>query len=405
MTARIFCLGIIVSFVAAGTLGAQSQSGSEPRSGKAEQYDPTLPLAQYPVKIPPVYCETCIRQRRIKMKRHPIRLLEMDGRDVIGFIKKKPVHYLEWDHIKFVCQIPSVNLAVEMMPKLEEEKRNWKFLKQEIDDLKPLFSRARVGTLNSHQMAHLMMNRLIRFYKRFEKEMDFWKAVDGLVLADYGLGPHLGMRGPYEIFVLKGRNDYLKWEDKFLGKRSIVGQKWHLFTDRVLVFTTYYYGGIKIFNNFLQHNFSHLLVWGYRGWTFKLPGWIHIGYAHWIERNINPKFNTFCYDEGGEPFTVKGWRWEVRIRKDVVASDYTPLAELKPKIEMAEFAGNDHLICWSIVRFMIEHDRKKWREFVENVSLPQRISQDEALRKSYGWSFNVLEELWREHVLKTYPKP
>ena len=72
---------------------------------------------------------------------------------------------------------------------------------------------------------------------------------------------------------------------------------------------------------------------------------------------------------------------------------------------MAEFVGNDHLVCWSIVDYLIEYDPKKWRDFVEYISRPGRMSQDEALRKSHGWTFNKLEDLWRNHVLTTYPKP
>lgn len=404
----LFCAFTALLGSLAAPLTAQSGGEQEPAKAEVERKpaEGENPIAgMVSMKMPQVYCETCIRERRVKDKRHDLRLIERDGRDVIAYVKKKPVHYLEWKHIKFVCQIPSVNLAVEMQPKCAEEKRNLKFLRVEIADLKPLFPGIRAGTLNSHQMAHLFMNRLIRYYRTFEKEMKFWKAVDGLVLADYGMGPHLGMRSPFEIYVLKGENNYLRWEDKFIGRRSIAGQKWHLFTDRSLVFTTYYYGNVKLFNNFLMHNFSHLLLWGYRGWTFKLPGWMHIGYAHFVERSITPKFNTLCFDEGGEPETVKGWRWAIKVRKAVVSSNYTPFPELKPRVEMAEFIGNDHLICWSLVKYMIEHDPAKWRELIELISRPGRMSQDDALKKSYGWSFNVLEEQWREHVLATYPKP
>ena len=356
------------------------------------------------IKIPEVYCTRCIREKRIKAKRKAFRLMEQDGQNVIADLKK-PVYYLEWKHIKFVSQIPAVNLAVEMQPKNEQERENWKYLKLEIEDLKSLFPRARVGPLNPHQMAHLMMNRMIRFYLRFEKEMEFWKAVEGLNLPDYGMGPHLGMKGAYEMYVLKGKNHYLKWEDKFLGRKSIVGQKWHLFQDRVLVWTSYYYGNIKLFNNFLHHNFAHILFWGYRGWTFKLPGWIHVGFAHHVERSITKRFNTFCYDEGGEPPSIKGWKWELKVRKAVDAGRYTPMVELKPKIEMPEFNGMDHLVSWSVVKFMIEFDKKKFRDFVDLVSRPEQMPQEKALKQSYGWTFNLLEELWREHVVATYPKP
>ena len=397
--ARAFWFGLLLTFLTVGAPTAQPATQSA--ADRSRRAAPT----EEQIKIPPVYCETCIREKRIQMEKHPIRLLERDGREVIDFIKKRDVHYLESDHIKFVSQIPSVNLAVEMMPKCEEEKRNWKFLKQEIDDLKPLFPRIRVGTLNSHQMAHLMMNRLIRFYATFEKEMDFWKAVEGITLSEYGMGPHLGMVNPFEVYVLRSKHDYLAWEDKFIGRKSIVGQKWHLFADHALVFTSYYHGNFKLFNNFVQHNVAHLFLWGYRGWTFKLPGWIHIGYAHFVERNITPKYNTVCYDEGGEPPTVKGWRWGIKVRKAVVANSYTTLADLKDRVEMAEFTGNDHLICWSIVRYLIEFDKVKWRNFVDLVNRHERMSQEEALRKSYGWSFNILGERWREHVIETYPRP
>ena len=72
---------------------------------------------------------------------------------------------------------------------------------------------------------------------------------------------------------------------------------------------------------------------------------------------------------------------------------------------MPEFSGMDHLISWSVVKFMIEFDKKKFRDFVDLVSRSEQMPQEKALKQSYGWTFNLLEELWRDHVVATYPKP
>ncbi len=352
------------------------------------------------IEIPVIYSSRLIRKRKLDVERmKPFTLLDRDGDEVLKAIKGK-VDYFEWKHIKLVCQLPTVNLAVEMAPKTPEERKNWEFLEHEIADLKRIFPNARVGTLDGHKMGHLVMNRLMRFYLKFEKEMRFWDAVKGWNLKDYGMGPHLGQKAPFEIYVLK-RNNYFKFEDKFVGRKSVAGQKHIVYAKDALVYLCPYEGPFPRFNNQLHHCFAQLLIWAYRHWSFDLPGWLHTGFGHFIERSITPRYNTFDFDEGGDAnIQVSGWKWEKDVRKMVASRKYTPIAELKTKLQMSEFTGKEFQIAWSLVRYLAEMDKAKFRDFVDLIS--QKIDQDEALKRIYGWSFNVFEERWREHVLETY---
>lgn len=354
------------------------------------------------IEIPVIYSDRMIKRKKLDIPRlQPERLLQLNAKDVIaGVGKKPPVYYFEWKHIKFVCQFPTINLAIEMAPKTPRERRNWEFMKQEIEDLRRVFPKAKLGTMNGHQIAHLVMNRLVRFYKKFEKEMRFWDEVKGIKLADYGMGPHLGQRAPFEIFVLKKRN-YFKWEDRFIGRKSIAGQKWNLMEDGALTFACYYDGPFPRFNNHLHHNFAQILLWGYRFWSFKLPGWIQMGFGHYIEREITPRYNSFDYDEAGAEGIPKSWRFKKRIYKLVVGKKTTPFAELKGWIQPSEFSGNDFQQIWSMTEFLIAHDRDRYRDFL--ILISKKVDQDQALKKAFGWSFNVFEERWKDYVRKNYP--
>lgn len=394
---RVAPLALLLWCLAAALPSAQAYYAKDVKPGEGGWYD------LRGIEIPVIYSDYLIKRRKLEVERkHDFRLMQFKGEDVIkGIPNKQRAYYFEWEHIKFVGQFPTVNLAVEMAPKTPRERRNWEFMKQEIADLKRVFPNAKLGTLNGHQVAHLVMNRIVRFYKKFEKEIRFWEEMNGIKLADYGMGPHLGQKAPFEIYVIKDKRSYLKWEDRFIGRKSVFGQKWHLTQDGALVFSSYYVGPFPRFNNFLHHNLAQLFLWGYRHWGFKLPGWVQMGFGHYIEREITPRYNSYDFDEGGVKSMPKSWRFKKKIFKLVAAKKTRPFAEIKSWIEPSEFDGNDFQQIWSMTEFLIAHDKKRYRDFLDLIS--QKVDQDEALKKTFGWSFNVFEERWKDYVRKNYP--
>ena len=65
------------------------------------------------------------------------------------------------------------------------------------------------------------------------------------------------------------------------------------------------------------HSMTTTLLNGYRHYSYDLPVWVLEGCAHWFERRINPRFNSFTSSEGSSPVRYNKEDWSEPVRKGV----------------------------------------------------------------------------------------
>ncbi len=163
-----------------------------------------------------------------------------------------------------------------------------------------------------------------------------------------------------------------------------------------------------------MHSATHNFISGYLHYSFDLPVWIREGLAHWFERRISPRCNSFTRSEGAAPIDDHEWRWKLETRKLFKTQKYTPFSELYKWRDFGQLEFNDHVMIWSRWDYLMSLGKDKFAKFMKLAKgqvdpTTASISKDivegtrDALQKAYGLTPLTLDERWKQWVEDTYP--
>ncbi|HJM38782.1 MAG TPA: hypothetical protein QGG59_01570 [Planctomycetota bacterium] len=297
-----------------------------------------------------------------------------------------------------------------------------KIYRAELSELQKKYPKVnpKTRTLDKWHRIHLLANRMERFYSdaRASFGCSPLEFLDEGKNKRRGTGPYLGEKDKYEILVVDERTLYREYMTLNWGLAYVKPQRWNNVDRDCLWF------GLSLeqeeiehdrkLQNIVIHGLAHNLLDGYMHYSFELPVWLTEGYAHWAERENDPRYTTFCSVEGSlhEGKTLIDWRPEVRklVRKNEAAS----FATLIRRASFAEIGWEDHLICWSKMDFLLETKPKEFGVFLTEIvsrrdkqGYPDGSNMDnvqrDGFKKHFGWTLNKAEEKWKEWVLVTYP--
>jgi hypothetical protein len=71
-----------------------------------------------------------------------------------------------------------------------------------------------------------------------------------------------------------------------------------------------------------------------------------------MERQVNPRFNSFDGSEGSLPEMTRKWKWEPDVKKLVLSGDAPRLAELVRYKDYGELELDDHFTTWSMIDYL-----------------------------------------------------
>lgn len=236
-----------------------------------------------------------------------------------------------------------------------------------------------------------------------------------------GFGPYLGMKGKYLLLLTENGGTYTDYLKRYIGRDSNLGQRWHFKEVGSL-----FYGvaadsdGARLDHDTALHcnlafNIAHNLIDGFRHYSYDLPVWIKEGLAHWFERRVDPRWNSFDQNEGSLADMKPVWRWEPKVRQLVAADKGTPLAEASTWRDYGQIGFEDHMLLWSRWDYLLSLDKARFADFMMQVKGrvdPVTWRPDpsdligaarDALLKTYSLTPLTLDEKWKEWVLKTYP--
>ena len=135
--------------------------------------------------------------------------------------------------------------------------------------------------------------------------------------------------------------------------------------------------------------------------------------AHWFERQISPRFNSFTRSEGAAPIEARQWRFDLETRKYLGNGKFTAFSDIMKRRDFGEFDFPDHVMIWSRQDYLMSLGKKKYAQFMKLAKaqvdpLTGQTMGDivegtrMALREAYGLSPLSLEEKWRAFVLESY---
>lgn len=263
---------------------------------------------------------------------------------------------------------------------------------------------------------YIYAQRVEALYDRFlelmqVEETDFptgrgqWN-MEGKYMGD---GPYLGQRHKFEILLLPSEAASVLYLKSQFGLQVRLSQRWNVIErDSISVTIHTTQGDLRddqALHGHLAFNLAINMLDGYKHYSYDTPIWIREGLAHFMEREINPDFNTFDSSEGAVADMTRKSDWTDPVRKLIRAGEAPRLAELVRLKDYGELTVEHHFTTWSMVAFLVaEHpdafacinDRLHgiWSASgPDGSNMPDH--HREAVKECLGWSYAQFDDAWQ----------
>lgn len=321
----------------------------------------------------------------------------------------KDIYWIESEHLRIGLCLPAQKVGPDEAKKVRAE------LTELAEKLPKVDPKAKL--LEPFHRTHLYALRLEKAYARFMELMQVTPAnfPDGrgvwlLGTPYFGEGPYLGEKEKFEVLVLPTAADQVGFMLPQFGLSIKRTQRWNIIERDCLVVVT------NLMENELRNDMQlhgHLVfnlainfLDAFKHYSYETPCWIREGLAHFMEREIDPKFNTFDSSEGGQGVKVNKENWNGEV-KQLIASGKAPrVAELTALKTYAEFELRHHYGCWSMTKFMIESNPKGYAclngklhgcktpdGMPDSEDMPSK--QREAFQECFGMGYAQFDAAWQ----------
>lgn len=227
-----------------------------------------------------------------------------------------------------------------------------------------------------------------------------------------GNGPFLGMKDKYEILVLPSQNALSVYLEQEFGLLVTHSQRWHEVRREALSAT------ISLDHDqnrkdrglhcHMVFNLAHNFLDGYKHYSYDTPVWLHAGLAHYLEREIDPNYNSFDLAEGAVERTTGKSNWLNEVRSLLARGQAPRLARLVSLQGYGEIELPDHFTTWSMVKFLVEvhpaafaciNDRihGRWNDRMPDGSNMEGVQRD-AFLECLGMSYAQFDTAWAAWV-------
>jgi hypothetical protein len=280
-----------------------------------------------------------------------------DTGKVDALLGGKDIYWIESAHFEIGLALAPYRVATEEAKKIRAELSE---LAERLPEIDP-----KTRLIDPWLRAHLYAQRAEQVWRRFlelmqVQESDFpdGKGVWLLGTPYRGEGPYVGQKGKFELLVLPTAADQVTLLKAHFGLTMERTQRWNVIErDSLMVVTNIGENDLREDQKLHGHvafNLACVLLDGYEHYSYDTPFWIQEGLAHFMEREINPRFNTFDASEGSVGVRVNKEDWDAETKVLVQAGKAPRVAELTALRTFAEFDLADHYTCWSMTRFLIE---------------------------------------------------
>jgi hypothetical protein len=135
--------------------------------------------------------------------------------------------------------------------------------------------------------------------------------------------------------------------------------------------------------------------------------------AHWFERRITTKYNTFDGGEGASASITRKENWEPPTRRLVSSGDSSSMGKLMRINGFGEFELPEHFTTWSMVDYLQKRDPRLIGDLLGEVSgllnaefLPNGGRVNDVTRAFFKERLSMtmvgFERAWQAWVLETY---
>ena len=288
---------------------------------------------------------------------------KLDTKGVEELLPTLDIYWIESQH--FVIGIALATYK----PKQSERKKIRAELTEMSEALEEINPKAKL--IDPWLRAHLYAYRMEKVWDRW---LEIMQVEDGnfpnqgsrwvLGTEYWGEGPYVGQASKFEILVLPTAESQVSFLRDQYGLNHRLTQRWNILDRGALTITT------NLVENDLRRdgalhghmafNVAINMLDGYKNYSYDTPRWLSEGLAHFVEREIDPRFNSFDASEGFGGITQSKSDWKTAVRKLVQSGEAPRLAEMVALRTYAEFELKHHYTCWSMTAFMIEELPEKY---------------------------------------------
>ncbi|MCC7137560.1 MAG: HEAT repeat domain-containing protein [Planctomycetes bacterium] len=265
------------------------------------------------------------------------------------------------------------------------------YVATDIPQLKVLTQGGAPRVMDTHEIAHL-------FLERAEKAYDDFVEV-------FGDDARLGQ--PMAIYLASRTSKKEAWQATYFGSprtnmlygggggKVAGGFCWNGFAT-----STDDYGSDRDLHGYVRHMVGHILFscWhGVTGQTKNCPKWAFVACADWLCK-IHPFFadwTTFCHDEStGASGSGKDWDKKAVA---IAAGKRPPTEKLFGHASLSHLSYDDHVRAWSYMKTMLDEDRDRWLATLK--LLREGKEHAAAFREGLGMTPDDFDARWADRML------
>jgi hypothetical protein len=326
------------------------------------------------------------------------------------FLGGRHIYWIESKHFELGLVLGAHKIGPDEVKKIRAELTELQLVLPEVDP--------KVRVLEPFMRAHLYAQRVEQLYARFQGLMrvtdaSFPNGKTAWVLGTpyFGEGPYLGQQGKFELLILPTAADQVSFLQEQFGLSVKRTQRWNVMTRGSLIVVTNVSeneltSDDKIHGH-IAFNLGINLLDAYKHYSYDTPRWLLEGLGHFLEREINPRFNTFDASEGSTGVAVNAQNWDNEVKQIILSGKAPRLAELSALKSYAEFELRHHYACWSMTKFMIEtnpegyaclndklHGRKRADDGMPDSEDMPGIQRN-AIGECFSMSYPQFDDAWR----------
>jgi hypothetical protein len=249
---------------------------------------------------------------------------------------------------------------------------------------------------------HLFAMRGEELYARFQRLL-------GVTDADFpesrqlqgpymGNGRFLGEKDKFEVILHTSRANHYRFTEEFTGIRVADSFRWHVpSVHKMLVSIPAEDADLRqdrwLFPH-VAHSLSHLFFVAYKHFSYDPPIWLDEGLAHAIEKEIEPLSQTTEGEEGTLRETVGPADWEQESWSLLRGDPVVTLAQLMHVKETGQLSIEANVICWSMLRFLIDEHPEALAKFIGGVKGQLDEAGYPTGKDMLGLQRRLMQEIW-----------
>jgi len=331
---------------------------------------------------------------------------------VDGLIPSLDIHWIESAHFRIGFALAPYK------PKQDERKK----IRAELTELSMVLEEVnpKAKVLDPWLRLHIYAMRMEAVWERWlaimqVKVEDFPEEGSQWVLGTeyWGEGPYVGQADKYEILVLPNAEHQVAFMRDQYGLSHSVTQRWNILDRGAMTITTNIVeNDLRLdaaLHGHLAFNVSINMLDGYKNYSYDTPRWISEGLGHFMERELNPRYNSFDSSEGFGGIRKNKANWNAPVRKLVQSGRAPRLAEMVGLRTYAEFELDHHYTCWSMTTFMITEMPEKYACLnggIHGIKGPDgqpdgsnmREKHRKMFQECFGMSYAQFDTAWRQWV-------